>query len=130
VAEKIRAATQRSKIRDLHDLSEVAARPLDRNLIRSLAVLKLWGSDGPTLNYERFRKRITDAHDYDIADLANLLRKDQRPNLDQMIGRVIDGFRFLGDMTELERALAADVARRRDADAAQLRTEVEQLSAQ
>jgi nucleotidyltransferase AbiEii toxin of type IV toxin-antitoxin system len=30
VAEKIRAASQRSKIRDLHDLSEVAGRPLNR----------------------------------------------------------------------------------------------------
>ena len=28
VAEKIRAASQRSKIRDLHDLSEISIRPL------------------------------------------------------------------------------------------------------
>lgn len=41
VAEKIRAASQRSKIRDLHDLSEIAARPLDRDRIRTLAVLNL-----------------------------------------------------------------------------------------
>src|SRR3984885_15064620 len=41
VAEKIRAASQRSKIRDLHDLSEIASRPLNRDLIRALAVLKL-----------------------------------------------------------------------------------------
>ncbi|MER8948083.1 nucleotidyl transferase AbiEii/AbiGii toxin family protein [Mesorhizobium sp. M0809] len=41
VAEKIRAASQRSKIRDVHDLSEIAGRALNRDLIRSLAVLKL-----------------------------------------------------------------------------------------
>jgi hypothetical protein len=59
VAEKIRAAAQRSKVRDLHDLSEIAVRVLDRDIIRSLAVLKLWDSDGPNLDYGRFRERIT-----------------------------------------------------------------------
>lgn len=42
IAEKIRAASQRSKRRDLHDLSEISARPFRRDLTRSLAVLKLW----------------------------------------------------------------------------------------
>jgi predicted nucleotidyltransferase component of viral defense system len=44
IAEKIRAASQRSKIRDLHDLSEIGKRALDQNQIRMLAVLKLWNS--------------------------------------------------------------------------------------
>src|SRR3546814_8925889 len=56
IAEKIRAASQRSKIRDLHDLSELATQPLERERIRSLAVLKLWNS-GQELDYERFRTR-------------------------------------------------------------------------
>jgi predicted nucleotidyltransferase component of viral defense system len=42
VVSEIRAASQRSKIRDLHDLSEVAVRALNRDLIRTLAVIKLW----------------------------------------------------------------------------------------
>jgi predicted nucleotidyltransferase component of viral defense system len=116
VAEKIRAASQRSKIRDLHDLAELAVRPLNRDLIRSLAVLKIWKSGGPGLDYERFRARILDGADYDIADLANLLRKDQRPELEPMIRRVIEGFRFLGDMNELERTLAEDSFQRRNAE--------------
>ena len=49
VAEKIRAASQRSKLRDLHDLAEVSMRPLNRDLTRSLAVYKLWTSGGPGL---------------------------------------------------------------------------------
>lgn len=121
IAEKIRAASQRSKIRDLHDLSEVAERPLRRDLIRGLAVLKLWSSDGPNLDYERFRQRIMEAHDYDVADLANLLRRDQRPDLGAMITRVVNGFRFLGEMTEQERVLVQDEPRRRRADAEALR---------
>ena len=102
IAEKIRAASQRSKIRDLHDLSEISARPLNQPLIRSLAVLKLWNSGGPGLNYRRFSDRVRAASDYDVGDLANLLQKDQRPNLDTMIGRVVDGFRFLADLTDEE----------------------------
>jgi predicted nucleotidyltransferase component of viral defense system len=119
VAEKIRAASQRSKIRDLHDLSEIGARALNRDLIRSLAVLKLWNSGGPGLNYERFRERVAGQGDYDIGDLAALLRKDQKPDLDGMIRRVIDGFRFLADLTDAERVLAADEHRknRKEADA-------------
>lgn len=104
VAEKIRAASQRSKIRDLHDLSEIAGRALNRDL----AVIKLWNSGGPGLDYGRFSDRIAGSGDYDVGDLAALLRKDQKPDLKAMIGRVIDGYRFLGDLTEAERVLAAD----------------------
>jgi predicted nucleotidyltransferase component of viral defense system len=112
VAEKIRAASQRSKIRDLHDLSEIAGRNLNRELIRSLATLKLWNSGGPALDYGGFSERIKGGGDYDVGDLANLLRKDQKPDLDTMIRRVLDGFRFLADLTEAEKALAADTERK------------------
>ena len=117
VAEKIRAASQRSKIRDLHDLSEISGRDLNRELIRSLAVLKLWNSGGPGLDYARFSERVQGAGDYDIADLTNLLRKDQKPDLEGMIKRVLDGFRFLADLTETEKAIAADSARKNQKDA-------------
>jgi predicted nucleotidyltransferase component of viral defense system len=119
VAEKIRAASQRSKIRDLHDLSEIAARNLNRELIRSLAALKLWNSGGVGLDYGRFSERVKGGGDYDVGELANLLRKDQKPDLDGMIRRVLDGFRFLADLTEAERALAADAERknRKEAEA-------------
>jgi predicted nucleotidyltransferase component of viral defense system len=112
VAEKIRAAIQRSKIRDLYDLSEIARRPLAKELIRSLAVLKLWNSGGPGLDFGRFRSRIEGGSDYDIMDLRNLLRKDQSPDLTGMIERVLGNFQFLGQMLEIERILAADAAHR------------------
>jgi hypothetical protein len=41
-----------------------------------------------------------------------------------MIQRVVDGFRFLADLTDLERNLAGDDARRRRADAEALRDAV------
>src|SRR5690606_15457143 len=64
IAEKVRAASQRSKIRDLHDLSELAGRPFNRNLVRSLAVLKLWNSGGPGLDFDTFRQSIEGGADY------------------------------------------------------------------
>jgi predicted nucleotidyltransferase component of viral defense system len=121
IAEKIRAASQRSKIRDLHDLSEISGRPLNQPLIRSLAVLKLWNSGGPGLDYRRFSERVRAAADYDIGDLTSLLRKDQRPDLGTMIRRVVNGFRFLDDLTDIEKTLAADTVRKN-------RTEAEALT--
>src|SRR5258708_24818802 len=66
VAEKIRAASQRSKLRDLHDLAEVSVRPLNRDLTRSLAVYKLWAFGGPGLDFERFRRLIEDGRNYNL----------------------------------------------------------------
>ncbi|WP_349437964.1 nucleotidyl transferase AbiEii/AbiGii toxin family protein [Pararhizobium sp. A13] len=117
VAEKIRAASQRSKIRDLHDLSEIALRPLNRELVRSLAVLKLWNSGGEGLNYDRFSDRVRGSADYEIADLASLLRKDQKPDLPSMINRVVESYRFLLDLTDDERILAVDNANKRHREA-------------
>lgn len=116
-AEKIRATSQRSKIRDLHDLSEIAGRPLNRDLIRGLAVLKLWNSGGPGLDYGRLCERMTGQADYNVSDLTSLLRKDQKPDLDGMIKTVIEGHRFLADLTEAERVLTADASRKRRKEA-------------
>jgi len=121
IAEKIRAASQRSKMRDLYDLSEIARRPLQKETIRSLAVLKLWNSGGLGLDFGRFRARIEGGSDYDILDLKNLLRKDQSPDLAAMIARVVGSFQFLAQMTEIERTLASDAAHRRRPTAEALR---------
>jgi predicted nucleotidyltransferase component of viral defense system len=120
IAEKIRAASQRSKIRDLHDLSEIAGRPINRELVRSITVLKLWNSGGEGLNYERFSERVRGSADYEIADLANLLRKDQNPDLARMINRVVESYRFLHDLTDEERILAEDHSNKRYREAASL----------
>jgi hypothetical protein len=82
-------------------------------------VLKLWNSEGPGLDYGRFSERVKGGADYNMADLTNLLRKDQKLDLDGMIRRVVDGYRFLADLTEAEKTLAADAARknRKEAEA-------------
>jgi predicted nucleotidyltransferase component of viral defense system len=122
VAEKVRAASQRSKIRDLYDLSEIASRAFDHDLVRALAVIKLWESTGDNLDYARFADRIAGG-DYDLGELTVLLRKDQRPDLDGMMDRVIEGFRFLGNISELERVLVQDSKRSRRTDLNVLKAE-------
>jgi hypothetical protein len=47
-----------------------------------------------------------------MKDLQNLLRKDQKPDLGKMIERVCSEFRFLEHLTEVEKMLANDSARR------------------
>jgi hypothetical protein len=86
-------------------------------------VIKLWESDGENLDYQQFAAQIEGGKDYDIGDLTNLLRKDQRPDLKDMIRRAQEGFRFLGQMTDLESTVAQDKARR-------CRDEIEALKAE
>lgn len=124
VSEKVRAASQRSKIRDLHDLSEASGRNIDRDLVRSLAVIKLWESDQENLDYDRFAAQIEDGKDYDVGELTNLLRRDQRPDLNDMIRRAKDGFRFLGQTTALEKKIVQDKARRCAAELEELKADI------
>ena len=72
-----------------------------------------------------FRARIIGAADYDIADSAALLRKDQRPVLDQMIQRVVDGLQISGRIDRSrEEILPVMMPERRRADAEALRDAV------
>ena len=123
LAEKIRAASQRSKIRDLYDLSESLNLEFDRPRMRGLAVLKLW-CQRDALSYERLKKRIEEATDYDVRDLTDLLRKDQRADLATLVKRVVEGYRFLSNLTELESTLASDKAGKAQAEADQLTQEL------
>ena len=46
-AEKVRAAFQRVKVRDLYDLHRFATKPFNGELLRRLVVLKLWQARDP-----------------------------------------------------------------------------------
>lgn len=127
LAEKIRAASQRSKIRDLHDLSESLNLEFNRPRVRGLAVLKLW-NQRDALNYALLAKRIEEATDYDIADLTQLLRKDQRADLAVLIKRVVEGYRFLNNLTELESKLTDDKSKKTQAEADQLAASLHQIT--
>ena len=59
IAEKVRACYQRSKARDVYDLSVFATRPLDRLLIRRLVVLKIWQAGGRVRSRKRSWRNST-----------------------------------------------------------------------
>ena len=73
VSEKIRAASQRAKIRDLYDLSEISQLTFNESCVRSLAVLKLWQTQGPGLDYVRLLDQVNDHDAYEVHDLDNLI---------------------------------------------------------
>jgi hypothetical protein len=67
---------------------------------------------GAGLDYERFAALVKRGQDYDVGDLAALLRRDQKPDIASMITGVLENYRFLAELTEPERILAKDEARR------------------
>ena len=52
-----------------------------------------------------------------------IARRDQRPNLSDMIRRAKDGFRFLDQFTDLERKITHDKKRSMKNEVAQLKAE-------
>lgn len=114
VAEKVRAAYQRAKVRDLHDLFVYATRPLDRELLRRLVVIKLWQVHD-IFDPEDLVARIQEGH-YDWNDLGRLVRSTTRIEPEQIIERIVSRYAFLSDLTEEESALAVDAKAHRATD--------------
>jgi len=107
VAEKLRAAYQRSKVRDLFDLFLYLRGGGHRvDLLRSLLVLKLWQVQDPFVP-ETLLERL-EAGRYDWDDLARLLRPGQVPAREDVLRVLRKELAGLHDLTELERDLVAD----------------------
>jgi predicted nucleotidyltransferase component of viral defense system len=107
LAEKIRACYQRNKARDIYDLGMFATRPLDQRLIRRLLILKLWQARD-TFDPERLLRKFADGRAFDWDDLNQLVRRTLVIDRNKIIADCVRGFRFLLDLTEEERQLAAD----------------------
>ena len=111
VAEKVRAAYQRFSARDVYDLYQFRSRPLNRNLVRTLTVLKLWLA-GDTFDPERFFTGLGSKR-YNWGDLARLVRRDRRPETRAVIAGCLEGYAFLRNLSAKELELAKDPHRRR-----------------
>jgi len=108
-AEKVRAAFQRAKVRDLYDLRLLARRNLDLEVLRRLVVLKLWQVADPFVS-DRFFEALRSA-DYDWDDLRRLLRPADRVEPEAMIAAIEGAYRALGTLTDLENRVVADAAK-------------------
>jgi predicted nucleotidyltransferase component of viral defense system len=106
IAEKVRAAFQRVKVRDLYDLHRFATTPFNGELLRRLAVLKLWQARDPFEPDTLFQK--IRGGEYDWVDIQRLVRVSERIEPDEIITVVEARFATLRHLTELEHQVIAD----------------------
>lgn len=106
IAEKVRAAYQRARVRDLFDLCLFSKRPFNRALVRALVVLKLWQVRDP-FEPEVFIERLHKGK-YDWPDLSRLVASDFRVGEDTILQRCVNGFSFLKNLSPEETQVAKD----------------------
>jgi len=104
--EKVRAAAQRTRVRDLYDLYQLAHLPYDRRLVRRIAVVKCWETRY-AFEPAAFLSSLSGGK-YDWSDLARLVRPDRLVAPAELVRGVRHGYRFLDDLTPEEAQLAAD----------------------
>lgn len=107
IAEKLRACYQRNKARDIYDLGMFATKPLDHDLVRRLLVLKLWQA-GDSFDPERLMNKFRDGREFDWTDLGQLVRRTAMIDRDRITADCTRGFQFLSELSDDERAIAAD----------------------
>lgn len=106
IGEKIRAAVQRTRVRDLYDLYLLAQQPYDRSVVRRVAIVKCWETRY-VFAPEAFLADLP-AGKYNWTDLARLVRRERLAGPDEIIRHVQRGYAFLSTLTAEEVLLAAD----------------------
>ncbi len=106
IAEKIRAAFQRTRVRDLYDLYRFASIPFNGELLRKLVVLKLWQVHDP-FDPDIFFRNLRGGN-YDWYDLQRLIRDSVQIEPKELLESVENRFAILCDLSELEREVIAD----------------------
>ncbi|OIO09346.1 MAG: hypothetical protein AUJ52_06625 [Elusimicrobia bacterium CG1_02_63_36] len=111
LGEKIRAASQRLRSRDVYDLAKAAERPINPRLIRALAVIKCWNVGKP-FEPERLLGRLH-AEKYDWDDLRALVRRSERVDPERMLAACEKRYKFLLELSDGERRMIGDSKRRK-----------------
>ena len=96
LAEKLRAALQRIRSRDLYDLYLFSNRPFDKDLVKKLVVVKCWNAREP-FNPRKLFGKIANA-DYDSDDLQQLVRRGDLPSQGTVTKTVVKEYTFLNDL--------------------------------
>ena len=106
IAEKVRAAYQRARVRDLFDLYLFSKKPFNKALVRALVVLKLW-QVRDLFEPEVFLEGLSKGK-YDWPDLSRLVASDFRVGDHKILQGCINGFSFLRNLTAIEEQIAKD----------------------
>jgi len=106
IGEKIRAAIQRTRVRDLYDLYQLAHQPFDRDVVRRIAVVKCWETRY-VFDPAAFLASLPEGR-HNWSDLSRLVRRDRLTAPSEIIRTVQEAYAFLSEMTEEEARLAGD----------------------
>ena len=99
LAEKIRAAFQRVRSRDLYDMYLFTKRHYNTDIVKTLVVIKCWSARDP-FNPEVLLDRVANA-DYDWEDLQRLVRKGNLPSQEKVLKTVLKDYAFLENLNEV-----------------------------
>jgi predicted nucleotidyltransferase component of viral defense system len=106
IGEKVRAAAQRSRVRDLYDLCQFTHLRFDRDLVRRIAVLKCWETRF-AFDPAAFLTGLPQAH-YEWPDLRRLIRRGAAVSPEEILRGIQAGYAFLSQLSEDEALLAGD----------------------
>ena len=116
-AEKLRAIQQRATERDLYDATRYGRKGFDQDLVRLLAVGKLW-NDRERFDPERILRTLSEGR-REWPDLERLIGRSRRKDWNREVAEAARRFAFLAELTPFERELVDDARRH------SLRTEFE-----
>lgn len=106
LAEKVRAAYQRIRASDVYDLIFISKKPFNRDLLRSMVVIKCWNVRD-VFDPDLFLSKISTGK-YNWSDLENLLRRGEKLKPDKIIKQCLQSYRFLKNLTADEKLLIQD----------------------
>jgi predicted nucleotidyltransferase component of viral defense system len=109
LAEKLRAVQQRATERDLYDIVRYSKKGFQPELVRLLAVGKLW-NDHEAFDPERILTRLA-AGRTEWPEMERLVGRTRRRDWNRECAAAAERFAFLRELTALERALTEDVRR-------------------
>jgi predicted nucleotidyltransferase component of viral defense system len=111
VAEKLRAIQQRATERDLYDAGRYGRKGFDTELVRLLAVAKLWNDREP-FDPDRILRTLQEGRK-EWPDLERLIGRVRRRNWNREAAESARRFEFLRELTPFEKVLIEDVRRHR-----------------
>lgn len=106
LAEKIRAAFQRIRSRDLYDLYLFTKRHYNRDIVKKLAVIKCW-SARESFDPKALLEKVADGN-YDWDDLQRLVRRGSLPSPEDLVKAVLTEYSYLENLDKQLLKIAED----------------------
>lgn len=106
ISEKIRASYQRTIARDVYDLYLITKIPYNKDIVRTLAIIKCWNAHDPFIPEKFFQNIMYGRYNWD--DLQRLVRVDIRISKNDVIKNVVKHFQFLSRLSDIEKRIIKD----------------------